>query len=174
MGRWVQGKTAFIHALCDAKGEKDVVSMLSIIRECVRLWGTNVYFIWIFIAWIVKKKPIKSRVEDALYSGHLCLGWNVLKKARVFSPMVQVQVHIELMVTQTRRLKIANIWVHLKCVISGWMIPAYLTSNQLHEPLKPKVSLISYETLEETSTSTEIIEGMMIGIPKEIAFGKTV
>ncbi len=43
--------------------------------------------------------------------------------------------------------------------------------NQLHEPAKTKISTsFSYETLEETLDIKPKAEGMMIGIPKEIAF----
>lgn len=106
------GKTTFIHALCDAKGVKDVVGSptFSIINEYVYdcegtkrpLFHMDLYRL------NSEEEAQRAGVEDALYSGHLCLvEWP--EKAPGIFPDDTVLVYIELMDTQSRRLKIANI-----------------------------------------------------------------
>lgn len=106
------GKTTFIHALCDAKGVKDVVGSptFSIINEYVYdcdgtkrpLFHMDLYRL------NSDEEAQRAGVEDALYSGHLCLvEWP--EKAPGIFPGDTVHVYIELLDTQSRRLKIANI-----------------------------------------------------------------
>lgn len=106
------GKTTFIHALGDAKGVKDVVGSptFSIINEYVYdcegtkrpLFHMDLYRL------NGEEEAQRAGVEDALYSGHLCLvEWP--EKAPGIFPAETVHVYIELLDTQSRRLKIANI-----------------------------------------------------------------
>ncbi len=106
------GKTTFIHALCDTKGVKDVVGSptFSIINEYVYdcdgtkrpLFHMDLYRL------NSEEEAQRAGVEDALYSGHLCLvEWP--EKAPGIFPGDTVHVYIELLDTQSRRLKIANI-----------------------------------------------------------------
>lgn len=106
------GKTTFIHALCDAKGVKDVVGSptFSIINEYVydcegtkrSLFHMDLYRL------NSEEEAQRAGVEDALYNGHLCMvEWP--EKAPGIFPDGTVHVYIELLDTQSRRLKIANI-----------------------------------------------------------------
>ena len=106
------GKTTFIHALCDAKGVKDVVGSptFSIINEYVYdcegtkrpLFHMDLYRL------NSEEEAQRAGVEDALYNGHLCMvEWP--EKAPGIFPDGTVHVYIELLDTQSRRLKIANI-----------------------------------------------------------------
>lgn len=105
------GKTTFIHALCETKGVKDVVGSpsYSIINEYA--YGED-----------GRKKPLyhmdlyrlndeeeaqRAGVEDALYSGSVCLvEWP--ERAPGIFPENTVHVYIELVDGTTRRLKIAD------------------------------------------------------------------
>jgi len=111
-GQLGAGKTTFIHALCDAKGVKDVVGSptFSIINEYVYdcdgtkrpLFHMDLYRL------NSDEEAQRAGVEDALYSGQLCLvEWP--EKAPGIFPGDTVHVYIELLDTQSRRLKIANI-----------------------------------------------------------------
>jgi len=111
-GQMGAGKTTFIHALCDAKGVKDVVGSptFSIINEYVYdcdgtkrpLFHMDLYRL------NSDEEAQRAGVEDALYSGQLCLvEWP--EKAPGIFPGDTVHVYIELLDTQSRRLKIANI-----------------------------------------------------------------
>ena len=106
------GKTTFIHALCDAKGVKDVVGSptFSIINEYVYACeGTKRPLFHMDLYRLNSEEEAqRAGVEDALYSGHLCLvEWP--EKAPGIFPENTVHVFIELIDTQSRRLKIANI-----------------------------------------------------------------
>lgn len=106
------GKTTFIHALCDAKGVKDVVGSptFSIINEYVYdCDGTKRPLFHIDLYRLNSEEEAqRAGVEDALYSGHLCMvEWP--EKAPGIFPGDTVHVYIELLDTQSRRLKIANI-----------------------------------------------------------------
>ena len=106
------GKTTFIHALCDAKGVKDVVGSptFSIINEYVYdCEGTKRPIFHMDLYRLNSEEEAqRAGVEDALYSGYLCMvEWP--EKAPGIFPDGTVHVYIELMDTQSRRLKIANI-----------------------------------------------------------------
>lgn len=106
------GKTTFIHALCDAKGVMDVVGSptFSIINEYVYdCEGTKLPLFHMDLYRLNgEEEAQRAGVEDALYSGHLCLvEWP--EKAPGIFPAETVHVYIELLDTQSRRLKIANI-----------------------------------------------------------------
>lgn len=106
------GKTTFIHALCDAKGVMDVVGSptFSIINEYVYDCEGTKRPLFHMDLYRLNGEEVAQRagVEDALYSGHLCLvEWP--EKAPGIFPAETVHVYIELLDTQSRRLKIANI-----------------------------------------------------------------
>ena len=111
-GQMGAGKTTFIHALCDAKGVKDVVGSptFSIINEYeYKCEGTKRALFHIDMYRLKDdEEAVRAGVEDALYSGYTCfVEWP--EKAPGIFPGKTVHVHIELVDTKTRLLKIADI-----------------------------------------------------------------
>lgn len=105
------GKTTFIHALCDVKGVKDVVGSptFSIINEYqYDSEGTKQVLFHIDLYRLKNEEEAeKAGVEDALYSGNICLvEWP--DKAPGIFPEDAIHVYIELINDSTRRLKIGN------------------------------------------------------------------
>lgn len=105
------GKTTFIHALCEVLGVKDVVGSptFSIINEyryekdgqLKPLYHMDLYRLR------DEEEAQRAGVEDALYSGHICLvEWP--EKAPGIFPEHTVNVYIELVDNLTRRLRIGN------------------------------------------------------------------
>ena len=111
-GQMGAGKTTFIHALCDAKGVKDVVGSptFSIINEYeYDCEGTKkVLFHMDLYRLKDEEEAQRAGVEDALYSGYCCLVEWPEKAPGIFPPDT-LYVHLELIDSATRRLKIANI-----------------------------------------------------------------
>jgi len=110
-GQMGAGKTTFIHALCDAKGVKDVVGSptFSIINEyAYDCEGTKRPLFHIDLYRLNDEEEAqRAGVEDALYSGYICLvEWP--EKAPGIFPDNIFHVYIELVDSNTRRLKIAN------------------------------------------------------------------
>ena len=106
------GKTTFIHALCDAKGVKDVVGSptFSIINEYQYLCEGTKKPLFHMDLYRIKdeEEALRTGVEDALFSGYTCLvEWP--EKAPGIFPEDTIHVVIELVDTQTRRIKIADI-----------------------------------------------------------------
>lgn len=111
-GQMGAGKTTFIHAVCDAKNVKDVVGSptFSIINEYeYDCEGTKKVMFHIDLYRLKdEEEAIRTGVEDALYSGYICLvEWP--EKAPGIFPDDAVHVWIELIDSRTRRLKITNI-----------------------------------------------------------------
>lgn len=111
-GQMGAGKTTFIHAVCDAKKVKDVVGSptFSIINEYeYDCEGTKKVMFHIDLYRLKdEEEAIRTGVEDALYSGFICLvEWP--EKAPGIFPDDTVHVWIELIYSRTRRLKITNI-----------------------------------------------------------------
>lgn len=111
-GQMGAGKTTFIHAVCDAKKVKDVVGSptFSIINEYeYDCEGTKKVMFHIDLYRLKdEEEAIRTGVEDALYSGFICLvEWP--EKAPGIFPDDTVHVWIELIDSRTRRLKITNI-----------------------------------------------------------------
>ena len=111
-GQMGAGKTTFIHAICDAKNVKDVVGSptFSIINEYeYDCEGTKKVMFHIDLYRLKdEEEAIRTGVEDALYSGYICLvEWP--EKAPGIFPDDTVHVWIELIDSRTRRLKITNI-----------------------------------------------------------------
>ena len=108
-GQMGVGKTTFIHALCDAKEVKDVVGSptFSIINEYgYDCEGTKKVMFHIDLYRLKdKEEAIRTGVEDALYSGYICLvEWP--EKAPGIFPEDKVDVFIEMSDESIRRLKI--------------------------------------------------------------------
>lgn len=111
-GQMGAGKTTFIHALCDVKGVKDVVGSptFSIINEYVYDCSGTKRTLFHLDLYRLKdeEEAQQAGVEDALFSGNICLAeWP--EKAPGIFPENTVHVYIEPLDSQTRRLKIANI-----------------------------------------------------------------
>jgi|SRR5687768_13161443 len=105
------GKTTFIHALCDAKGVKDAVGSptFSIINEYqYDCDGTKRILFHIDLYRLSSEEEVfRAGVEDCLNSGYACLvEWP--EKAPGIFPADTLNVFIELVDDETRRLKIAN------------------------------------------------------------------
>lgn len=103
------GKTTFIHALCDALGVKDAVGSptFSIINEYdgtlnnkpVTLYHMDLYRLR------DEEEAARAGVEDALYSGDICLvEWP--EKAPALFPADTVHVYLKLLETGERKLQI--------------------------------------------------------------------
>jgi tRNA threonylcarbamoyladenosine biosynthesis protein TsaE len=111
-GQMGAGKTTFIHALCDAKGVKDVVGSptFSIINEYEYLCeGTKKALFHMDLYRLNSDEEAqRAGVEDALYSGYICLvEWP--EKAPGIFPEDRVGVVIEVVDEKTRRLRIEGI-----------------------------------------------------------------
>ena len=111
-GQMGVGKTTFIHALCDAKGVRDVVGSptFSIINEYeYDCEGTKKVIFHIDLYRLKDEQEARrAGVEDALFSGYICLvEWP--EKASGIFPDNSLHVFIEPVDTKTRRLKIADI-----------------------------------------------------------------
>lgn len=110
-GQMGAGKTTFIHALCDVKGVKDIVGSptFSIINEYAYDCEGTPKPIFHMDLYRLKDEEEAQRagVEDALYSGYICLvEWP--EKAPGIFPDNTLHVYIELVDSKTRRIKIAN------------------------------------------------------------------
>ena len=111
-GEMGTGKTTFIHALCDAKGVKDMVGSptFSIINEYEYDCEGTKKIIFHLDLYRIKdeEEAMRAGVEDVLYSGFTCLvEWP--EKAPGLFPEETVHVQIELVDNETRKLKITNI-----------------------------------------------------------------
>lgn len=111
-GQMGAGKTTFIHALCEAKNVKDIVGSptFSIINEYeYDCEGTKKVIFHIDLYRLKdEEEAIRAGVEDCLFSGYTCLvEWP--EKAPGIFPQDTLHVHLELVDSGTRRLKIANI-----------------------------------------------------------------
>lgn len=110
-GQMGVGKTTFIHALCDAKEVKDVVGSptFSIINEyAYNCEGTKKIMFHIDLYRLKdEEEALRAGVEDCLNSGYTCLvEWP--EKAPGIFPENTVPVFIELVDSNTRRLKITD------------------------------------------------------------------
>ena len=106
------GKTTFIHALCDAKGIMDVVGSptFSIINEYeYDCEGTKKPLFHLDLYRIKdEEEALRAGVEDALFSGFICLVEWPEKAAGLF-PDNTLHAFIDVVDDKTRRLRIADI-----------------------------------------------------------------
>ncbi len=105
------GKTTFIHALCDVKKVKDTVGSptFSIINEyAYEEKGVEKMIYHIDLYRLEnEEEALRAGVEDCLYSDHTCLvEWP--EKAPGIFPDNTIHVFMELVDSETRRLKIGN------------------------------------------------------------------
>ena len=101
------GKTTFIHALCEAKGVKDVVGSptFSIINEYF-FPGGMIFHIDLYRL-KDEEEALRAGVEDCLYSDHVCLvEWP--EKAPAIFPPDTVHVFIEVINSDSRHLTIQD------------------------------------------------------------------
>lgn len=113
-GQMGAGKTTFIHALCDVKGVKDVVGSptFSIINEyeyvpiAIGSEGTRKVLFHMDLYRVKdEEEALRAGVEDALYSGYICLvEWP--EKAIGIFPDDKVDIFIEVTGENKRQLKI--------------------------------------------------------------------
>jgi tRNA threonylcarbamoyladenosine biosynthesis protein TsaE len=110
-GQMGAGKTTFIHALCDAKGIKDVVGSptFSIINEYVYVEDgvTKKMFHLDLYRLKDEEEAIQAGVEDCLYSNNICLvEWP--EKAPGIFPEDTLHVYIEVVDSVNRKLGIGH------------------------------------------------------------------
>ena len=110
-GQMGTGKTTFIHALCDAKGVKDIVGSptFSIINEyAYDCDGTRRILFHIDLYRLKDEaEAIQAGVEDCLYSGYICfVEWP--DKAPGIFPAETLHVYLEAIDSQTRCLTIED------------------------------------------------------------------
>ena len=110
-GAMGSGKTTFIHALCDVKKVKDVVGSptFSIINEYAYEENGKEKMIYHIDLYRLsnEEEAVRAGVEDCLYGDHTCLvEWP--EKAPGILPDNTIHVYIELVDSETRRLKIGN------------------------------------------------------------------
>lgn len=103
------GKTTFIHALCEMKGVRDVVTSptFPIINEYkYDCEGTKKLLFHMDLYRLKdEQEAMLAGVEDCLYSGFLCLvEWP--EKALTIFPPDTIHVYLELIDNSTRRIKI--------------------------------------------------------------------
>ncbi len=104
------GKTTLIHALCEMKGVKDVVSSptFPIINEYKYDCEGTLKLLFHMDLYRLKdeEEAIRAGVEDCLYSGFICLvEWP--ERAPGIFPDDTTHVYVELIDNTTRRIKIA-------------------------------------------------------------------
>ncbi len=106
-GQMGAGKTTFIHALCDAKKVSSTVSSptYSIINQYNYTHG-NLYHIDLYRL-NDEEEAIRSGVEDALYSGDICLVEWPEKTPHLF-PADTVHVYITHIDAHTRNMRTAQ------------------------------------------------------------------
>lgn len=105
------GKTTFIHALCDAKKVRDVVSSptFSIINEYIFIENELEKKIYHIDLYRLKdeEEAVQAGVEDCFYSDHICLvEWP--EKAGSLLPGDTLHVYISAVDPKTRRIQIAD------------------------------------------------------------------
>jgi tRNA threonylcarbamoyladenosine biosynthesis protein TsaE len=108
-GEMGAGKTTFIHALCDAKGVKDVVGSptFSIINEYAYDCAGTKRMLFHIDLYRMKdeEEAIQAGVEDCLYSGYTCfVEWP--DKAPGIFPADTMHLYLSVLDSQTRKLSI--------------------------------------------------------------------
>ena len=110
-GEMGAGKTTFIHALCDVKEVKDVVSSptFSIINEYVYTRDDVAKKIYHIDLYRLKddEEALQAGIEDCLNSDHICLvEWP--EKVASILPDDAVHIYINAIDNETRQLQLGN------------------------------------------------------------------
>ncbi len=110
-GEMGAGKTTLTHALCDAKGVKDVVSSptFSIINEYQFEENGQSKKIFHIDLYRLKdeEEAVQAGIEDCFYSGHICLvEWP--EKTPLLLPDSTQHIYLQVVDAQTRQLTIAD------------------------------------------------------------------
>jgi tRNA threonylcarbamoyladenosine biosynthesis protein TsaE len=110
-GNMGTGKTTFIHALCDARGVKDVFGSptFSIINEYFFLENSEQRKIFHIDLYRLAgaNEAVRAGVEDCLYSDHVCLiEWP--EKIATLLPPDTLHVFMEFVHDETRKLRIGG------------------------------------------------------------------
>ena len=110
-GNMGAGKTTFIHALCDARGVRDVVGSptFSIINEYFFLQNGEQKKIFHIDLYRLggADDAVRAGIEDCLYSDHICLiEWP--EKIASLLPPDTLHVFIDFIDDETRKLRIGG------------------------------------------------------------------
>ena len=106
-GEMGSGKTTFIHAVCEAKGVKDIVGSptFSIINEYYLPEGM-IYHIDLYRL-KDEQEAIRAGVEDCIYSDHICfVEWS--EKAPGIFPADTVHARMKVVDSETRHITIQD------------------------------------------------------------------
>ena len=108
-GEMGAGKTSFIHALCEARGVKDVVGSpsFSLVNEYeAEKEGQIIYHMDLYRI-KDEEEAVRAGIEDCLFSGNICLvEWP--EKIPGLLPAETVHVFIEWVDNDRRRIKIED------------------------------------------------------------------
>jgi tRNA threonylcarbamoyladenosine biosynthesis protein TsaE len=108
-GQMGSGKTTFIHALCEVKGVTDPITSptFSLINEYRFLLNGNEQKIFHVDLYRIRseEEAVRAGIEDCLYSGNICfVEWP--QNAPGIFPSGTIKIYLEVVDTETRRLKI--------------------------------------------------------------------
>ena len=108
-GEMGAGKTSFIHALCEARGVKDVVGSPSFSLVNEYAGGKEGEIIYHMDLYRIKdeEEAIRAGIEDCLFSGEICLVEWPEKIPRLLPPET-AHVFIEWVDNDRRRIKIED------------------------------------------------------------------
>ncbi|MBL0233475.1 MAG: tRNA (adenosine(37)-N6)-threonylcarbamoyltransferase complex ATPase subunit type 1 TsaE [Chitinophagaceae bacterium] len=108
-GEMGAGKTSFIHALCDARGVKDVVGSpsFSLVNEYAIAGEPGTIYHMDLYRIRDEEEASRAGIEDCLYSGSICLvEWP--ERIPGLLPPETVHVYMDWIDNDSRRIKIAD------------------------------------------------------------------
>lgn len=111
-GQMGSGKTTFIHALCEAKKVKDIISSPTypIINEYGYDENGQERMIYHIDMYRLKDEAeaIEAGIEDCIYSDHICLvEWP--EKAPGLFPDETLKIYVEMIDAETRRIRVERL-----------------------------------------------------------------
>lgn len=111
-GQMGVGKTTFIHALCEAKKVKDIISSptYSIVNEYGYEENGVEKMIYHMDLYRLKDEAeaIDAGIEDCIYSDHICLvEWP--EKAPGLFPNETLKIYVEMIDAETRRIRVERL-----------------------------------------------------------------